>query len=340
MKKLMFILLLILTHLSFSVGCSKKNKSQSPIQSGEGTEAPIEVRSELNQKLFQFEPKKIIELTLIRIDPAFKDNFSFTFLKNGDDKLRDEDQWEMKSATHLDELKDRLANGNWIEHFLDTLTTLTPREVAGEAPLNHFGLDPPRYIIQMKTKTGHSVEVHLGDTAHSPSSRWGRLPHHKEGITKPMRYEGAAIQMLSLIQTPQFLRRERILISQADDIDLIQKTYQGKTTIDVEREGIEWVTPKTRKKVKAPIAKWLEALTHLRAKRFIEAEPELKLVEELFRKNDPTTERIRLDFTNRKNEIETLEARIKSGKVWARLSRRLGVIFELHKDAIPTLRGP
>lgn len=267
--------------------------------------------------LFSFDPQSVLTLEIAKSDPQSGDAWSARVTRNSTS-----DSWLIASGNGST-LIDRKAANLFIAHLLDTLRTLQPTEKARSGPLGAFGLSPPHFAIRWAGN-----EVHLGAPADS-GAVYGRI-QGKDNPDQVYVMRGAALQMLSHLNSFDALRLRTLTLFQSDDIDEIELRKGKKTFFYAQREGEVW-TNKGHKPYSIDVGKLLDRLTHARIKEFID-HPELN--QELNHKleKQPSYEAVLIP---RKGSAERLRFQWNdSRQLIATTSARKGAAFQVYPEIL------
>lgn len=279
--------------------------------------APKAPRFQVGRPVLSFNYLDATELSISKNDPDTGDRWSAQFLRVG--KLgpqRASARWEMTQAPEGMTPTDRLANGAFIAHLLDTLANLRlEAQTAVYGTENSFGLNPPRYWLRWKsgnTGAGLQQEIRLGAKA-SLFSAFASM----EG--QVLQVEGAALKMLDYLSEFKKLRHTKLSTWSVDDADRIEISVPGKPKLLAERNSGEWTLP-GGKPLRRPIDAYLDGIFHLEIESFEAA----RFGSTLYR----------IEALSRSGEKLVLEV---DGSLQARASDRPGALFKLHKGALRIL---
>lgn len=237
----------------------------------------------------------------------------------------DSGDWRILHGPADEELSDRLADSTFILHLMDTFTTLQFFQKAGQGPLASFGLEPPQHIFRWKAGKD-SFEIHFGKIASTEEDQYALIKQHPRlkasETAEPfvIRVKGAALLMLSHLNSFRKLREQKLLSFSLDDVDLLESRE-----MKLEREGTEWVKLPKRKRVEAA-PELLKALFHLRIKDFSEPRPQ------------PKSPLYRIQFEGRTLEKTDLVVAPLNGQVLAWVGNRPGATFILHPESLRVLQ--
>lgn len=287
---------------------------------------------------FKFDYKTVTRISIARNDPTTGEPFSAQVerSKSGADTY----SWQIVSQ----ELTDRLAYSNFVEHLLDTLSTLQIQDEAPNGPLESYGLTPPHFAIRFSTESPEKVgsqtefEIHLGS---GDETLFAYDPREPKAI---FRVHGALIGMLNHLRNFETLRRKTLLTFESDDIDEIEFWKGSKKTLHIERHGETWKSmasagsEKTSPVFKKDIQAYLERITHLQIQKFPDDPTWEKAAMETL-KNSP---QFRIVFKDRKNMPTELRASFQphSKILTASLSSRAGSVFVIPQEVTKDLNGP
>ncbi|MCM2277495.1 MAG: DUF4340 domain-containing protein [Oligoflexia bacterium] len=284
-------------------------------------------------RAFFFDKQQAVELELAKSNPATGDAWSATAIRQSFDPP----VWEIRSGPGGKQLVDRIANGSFLAHLIDTLTTLQVFEAAPKGPPEGFGLRPPRFAIRLKLEPGITREIHIGAPEPKSGGAWISLanPQSSPRITL---VKGAALQMLGHLSSfDEFRQRTMLAPLAADDIDEVELFLRGKSYFYAQREGDIWTDRRNKplRGSKADVSIWLERLVHSRAQAFID-DPVLseKLLGIL--SSRPRFEALLKDRTGKATRLRVDSARVGSqDSVIAEASSRPGAVFVSYPE-LPT----
>jgi hypothetical protein len=275
---------------------------------------------------FPMDWRTVSDLEVFKNDPNTGDHWHASLQKR-------EDIWVITTASTPTPLKDSRADTRYVGHLLDTLSTLRVQDWALNGPPESFGLDRPRWVLKWKTdKVSH--ELRIGD-ASTGAILFAAIPGRTDaqGTARTVTIAGAAIEMLARLDEFTALRARVLLPFDSDDIDLLTLKSPARK-ITAKREGGDWQN-ETPPPLKLDITATLEELTHLRARRIIDAEnEEERHIRESLEKSAPFEAR----FTDRSNHVSVLRAGRFASLWYATLNDRNGVLFELHPESERILR--
>ncbi|MEO7163749.1 MAG: DUF4340 domain-containing protein [Bdellovibrionia bacterium] len=215
----------ILTTLA--AGCTQSTSPRVP-ESNKSREAP--------NSLFNYKVNEITELTLGKFDPATSEHW-MTVIKRTDAALKKRANtatWEIISLPDGNTTRDRKANATFIMHLLDSLQGL---RVVGDAPngsLESLGLDPPRFVVRLKTNS-NIHEFRIGTLSDDKLGNYFTTDQKKVIIAS-----GSALKMLPMIKNFEYLRDRSWTPFSPDDVDEFILSDRGKPFFYAQREGSQW----------------------------------------------------------------------------------------------------
>jgi hypothetical protein len=247
----------LISGLSLMTGCTRQSTETPP--------QDLSVAAvTLGKPVFQFDPAQTISLNIAKADPISGETWSARVEKSPSD-LR----WRIASYSGDSQLSDRFANGGWIEHFLETLTTFRPDSVLSETDSGHYGFSPPRYSLEWRiqnpgTHQTSTYELRVGapvDFEKSPDGEaFTMFPTHEEIYQAG----GAALVMLRYLKSFSSLRLETLSTLGSTDVTEIEVKGPGKKTFHSKSNGGKWAGASTSALV--------DFITHLRIQSFIDHE--------------------------------------------------------------------
>ncbi|MBU6375317.1 MAG: hypothetical protein KGQ59_04935 [Bdellovibrionales bacterium] len=181
-------------------------------------------------------------------------------------------RWIVLEAPEGANLTDRLVDGSFVRHLLDSLSTLRKTGNTLSGTDSSFGLAPEWTKLNWKVDS-RNLELLLGAPASIGEGRAARIGNERLVV------DGAALDMLRLITGFDRIRHRRLATWTLDDADRTQIkwfTPQGKpaSSWSAERQSGDWAKPggsAARPKMipfkKSP-DKALEGIAHLQIERF------------------------------------------------------------------------
>lgn len=252
-------------------------------------------------------------------------------------KPGDADAWSIASSSTV--LLDKLAAGNFIQHFLDTINTARSVGMAPPDQLHALGLAPPQILLRWKIRSSDDGaspllvdELRIGQRVSTGlENRFAQLgPTAQALASEPFVLQGSALKMLSYAESFNSVRRSTLINFALDEVDEV--AFAGGP--QVQRQGIDWLDAKG--KVLPParqekIKSYLEAMFHLRVAHFVDDPAEnTKVLAQIARV--PSGSQKRLTFKHRTGEPTELKIVQLGGKFWATLSSRPNLAFELYPE--------
>ncbi|MGK5086575.1 DUF4340 domain-containing protein [Bdellovibrionota bacterium FG-2] len=313
-------------------GCPEKTPSSSEAVSQSLARKP-------GGFFFKFDYKTVTRVSIAKNDPNSGDRFSTQIERSPTGS--ELSAWKIVSQ----ELTDRLAYSNFIEHLLDTLSTLQIEDIAPQGPLESYGLNPPRFAIRFsaenRDKPGSQTEFEI----HFGSGEENVFAYDPQEPKRVFRVRGAGVSMLGHLRGFEALRRRTLLTFEGDDVDEIEFWNGAKKTLHIERHGDLWkeMNPKVRKlDPNTDVQAYLEKITHFQIQRFPDDPAWEKTAFEALQKKPL----LRIVFKDRKNAATELRIRphLESKVLTASLSSREGAVFivpqELSREFSKILIGP
>lgn len=335
--------LILLCFSALSVGCTGRGGCNGSSESSSGNsqlEAPPR-----NSSLFAFDTKAIRQLLVARFDAKAGEAWTARLVRaeeatDAQVNNRAEPTWFLRSLSTQPSLSDPRADGNFVQHLIDTLLSLRVESHEPDAPAGTYGLENPRFALRWSEREGEGgYELLVGDR--NPRSEGGVFVRLPGGPVITVR--GAALQMLEMIESPDTLRQRRWVTLSRDDVDEIELSGSGITRTYAERASDHWTDRKGRK-LKPDLDAFLEGVTHLRIKRFMDINTAAE--------NDALSKWVaerpdrELVLSDRNGKAFRFLARMKgfpSGEslLLATASNRPGALFELYPESLGrlTLKG-
>jgi hypothetical protein len=337
--------LIIAATLSIALSVTMTGCSQSPSESASSSSNG---GLHLGKPAFQFDPKHVVALSLVKADPRSSDHWSARVARAQDNpkSFYDSDPWQIQSFSGGDIL-DHAANRGWILHFIDTLTTYRPEtklDISPDSKITpevraNYGLNPPRYEIQWQvidpeTQKISSFELQIGNgttpvhdsnPANSDSSdgeSFAIFPPH----TDIYRANGASMAMLDFLKNFTTLRQETLSPLDSDDVDEIHIEKPHTKPFYAQRDGDRW-TDEKHHPIKADVAGFLDRVTHLRILQFVDDAAQAQMLKKsLASAHDHTV----ITFTDRySHPVQLTFGKIKDVPV-ATVSTRGDAVFDLY----------
>jgi hypothetical protein len=286
-----------------------------------------------------FDYKTSEELLLAKQNPISGDHWSARLARSHFDGAEETD-WEIQLGPEGKPLIDRRVDGNFVLHLLDTLRTLQVTEVPLSGPPESFGLGTPGFTLHWKARPAGSenladFELRLGAPAPDNQGVYGQIIQHagvRENEPKVQVFRGAAIQMLSRIETFDSLRHAAWSTMAADDVDEIE--LKGPSlALYAQRDGDHW-SDRKHHPLSAPVAEFLEQLTHLRILEFVDDPALTQRISPLVEKS-PLFQISLTDRHGKSTFFKVAKIRIdKLSGVFGAVSSRPGAVFLLHDQTL------
>ena len=305
---LTLLLFLLLFGASLTLGgCTKKSSPENA--------ATQEIH--LGRSVYQFDYEQVTELVIAKNDPTTGDHWTVRVTRPSGKIQEGFNHWKIASAPESTHLVDTTADGNFILHLLDTLRTIQPTAQADEGPLSSFGLEHPLFSLKWSTPDATS-ELFIGDSNLKNAGAYALFGSAKSPVYI---VQGAALAMLTHLDTFSAMRKRRLFTFETDDIDEIQ--IRGESLLL--RAGDRFVDH-----AKHPLPKSfsddLEQLTHAQILNFIDDDV---LSEKLGKWLEASTLN-QATFSDRQGNKTILKVAQKDGKTYGSLSSRPGAVFELY----------
>jgi hypothetical protein len=279
----------------------------------------------IGKPLFNFDPATATKIEIIKNDPEIPGIQNHWAARA--ERADKNSPWLITSAPENRPLADNLADDKFLNHFIDTLRTYSASAPAPNGPPSSFGLEQPYFAIRW-TAADKTHELRLGNIADNNHGRFSMAPSIEPDATPQIFVgEGAVITMLDYIGGFESFRNRKLLTFDADDIDIFEIFNGKRRTFSAERTGDDWKPKKG--------GALLDAFCHLRIKRFIDYEHEIKKLRPLFA--SPQT--MRALFKDRQNNPIELKAITKDGNLYVTIGNRNDAIFELFPEALRFFRN-
>lgn len=234
--------------LGLSLGCTPQQKtaeiSKNPYVIPEG------------------EPRK---LTIAHAPRTGAFRWEATFARGADNR------WMIEKSPQGRLISDTLAHDTFIEHFVDSLRTLSIVNEPGAGTDQRFGFSPPEWRFEWEI-LGQPYELDLG--VYDPVTT-GTFARVRVGdATRIAVLKGAALALLGHVKSESdpsgfdYFREPLVVPFDTDAIYEVVEIKGGKKR-SWNREGSEWRSAQT-KKIDPRFEDRFERLTHLRALRLID----------------------------------------------------------------------
>lgn len=321
-KSLFLVAAAALTAASAFSACTSRSGPTTP---------PVELAAPVpGRPALKFDYQESTELVVIKNDTATGDRWSARFQRKGSSKLEREN-WEIVSAPDGRQLIDRLADGRFILHLLDTLGTYSTLAEAAHGAAASYGLDTPRFELHWTAGNEH-FELKIGQETRieregSPETGYFSQPRIGGKAYPVLVMNGAAIPMLGNITSFDSLRRRTWSTLDADDIDAYEVRRGGHEVFYAERMNNGWVGRNKKRAAKGADDR-LQGLSHSRILNFVDEADRTSAIEAKL-KSSPLAEIIAQGrFETPARFVVTREA----GRLYGAVSTRPGAVFELYPE--------
>lgn len=308
---------------------------------------------QLGKSPFLFDPKHVVELSIVKADPRSGDHWSARVerIQDNPKSFYDGDPWQIKSYSAGDIL-DHSANRTWILHFVDTLTTYRPDtklDISNVTPdvRANYGLNPPHYEIQWQvmnpeTQKLDSFELQIGNPTHLETDSSSAIGTAESGesfaIFPPSKdiYQanGASMEMLDYLKGFSTLRQETLSPLESDDVDEIRVIRAGAKPLYGQRDGDRWTDEKHRP-LKTDMAAYLDRVTHLRILQFVDDPAQTQTLRKALASASGRTV---ITLTDRySHPVQLTFAKLKDIPV-AMVSTRGDAVFDLYPGSLEKLK--
>jgi hypothetical protein len=298
----------------------------------------------LGKPAYSFDGKRANALTIAKADPATGDHWMarVTRIQEKPESFFDNDPWLIQAYSENTSLEDQLANRILILHLLDTLSTFRATAVvnadeSSDSVRSSFGLNPPRYAIQWQAwdKTGQKLKTYQTEIGNPVDLKQGNETY---GTFPPSRkiykVDGAAIAMLDYVKDFLSLRQSQLSPLTSDDVDeIVIENGCGKKLLYAQRDGDRW-TNQNHKLWKKDVAGFLERMTHLRIKTFIDSQTQ----SDPLRNRLTSASQLKVILKDRYGKPTTFRfAQTADHQVIADVSSRGKAVFDLFPEALDHL---
>jgi len=283
--------------------------------------------------LIHYNVNQITELTLGKFDPETGEHWMTTLkrINTATKKRITHANWEITSLPDGNNIQDRKANATFIMHLLDSLQGLRKTGDAPNGALDSLGLDPPRFVIRVKTDTG-TQELRIGGMSDDKLGNYLAMnpsADQKSNSGKIIIASGSALKMLSMISSFEYLRDHSWTPFSADDIDEIALSDQGKPYFYAQREGSQW-NDKNHHPLKDP-EPLLRVLTEIQPKGLIDDPTQVARALKLSSSQPPTYEAKLIDRRGTPVILKLL-------KTYGLSSTRPSTLFVFSPEILTTFR--
>ncbi|MFN7685830.1 MAG: hypothetical protein ACK5QT_10520 [Oligoflexia bacterium] len=298
--------------LSFLTSCTRCGPTHSDPRGANGRGS---TSFTVGKALFSFKYPEVNELSISSQDPSTGSRFSAHF-------RRQNEKWLIQSGPEGSELLDRNANTSFINHLLDTLSTLRmskPVE-AENLPraefLSRLGLTPPSHWLRWGT-ANQSFELQLGSRADAFGS-------HASAQGQTFLVEGAALKMLEYVTDFRKLRHSKLMLKTIDEVDRVEIRWQTSPPqlLRAERDSGHWVGRLPRRVAPGVLAPKIQSA--------IESLPQLEIAEFDLPASAFKKAWLSISWMDRHDAQVLIEI---DTDLLARASDRPGSTFRLHESA-------
>lgn len=317
---LLLVRLALLSSLTLAVGACSRAGQDTARTWKSGT-----------QPFGQFDPRQVTMLEITKSDPASGDRWSARIERQPTPLPGGDPHWLIQAGPSGAELPDRIGNGGFIVHLLDTLKTLRVAAEPRKGPLESYGLSQPRWALRWSGPGIAPLELRLGLPSEEPSAAYAEISGSVTTV------QGAALQMLDYLKSFSTLRHQTLATFSSDEIDEIEietRANAGRARY-AERNGSSWSGPKGRPLARSwDAAATLEAITHFQIREFLD-DPVENSRTAAWVSGRPD---VRITLKPRTGEAFRLLIREQGGRAAATISGRPGNAFLLHPGALSRLR--
>ncbi|MBI2712017.1 MAG: hypothetical protein HYX41_03995 [Bdellovibrio sp.] len=305
-----------LTFFTLALGCQKTPQPQQDSFSRNNLQTGVHA--------FDFDPKKVEEISIAKTDPVSAEQWIATFRKG-------DEGWTISAAPSGMQLEDRVANTGFLNHLVDSLAQFRVTGEAVSGSEDAMNLSPPLFQIRWRTRD-QEFQFQLGGVAKKDSDkRYVKLNQ------KLLLAWGSALPLLDQIQSFQYLRQPTWTLVSPDDIDEIELFRSGKPYFYAQREGDRWTDRKHRPVKVGRISdsekhhQWIEEalgqLTEGKVQEYVDNPLTKKELELQFQKTDL----LEAHLSDRFGKTTVLKFLSRSGKLYGQNSTRPLGLFTLPK---------
>lgn len=276
---------------------------------------------------------------VFQIQASQAEKITFTRLQNGTTWSTDlvrasSERWKIQTAPDAQPLLDEEARSSFIEHLIDSVSTITNTQTAPKGSDEQLGLSRPEWMIRIYVKDPDSViEMKIGSLDTQTSSYVSRISWN--GKSEALLARGAFFGLLSHIKDFHYLRQPQLSSKKPSDVFVID-TFNGKSKAHhIERNVNEWIAPPHRD-VTESVDAWLERVLNLRIYRFIDSKEE----QNLLRKKLGEKAAYSIHVKDIQQNTEKWSFFRRGKEVFATSSSRQNLFFQLHPAAFHRLDKP
>lgn len=276
------------------------------------------------EKPFDFAPDQVTKLTIASLRPPDGEPWTVSIERSEDLK------WRMTSEPNGLALLDRLADGTFIMHLLDTLTTLQVMETHVTATEPTLGLSPSKVSLRWISE-GESYEILIGEEPTQSGGMFAKIgrPGENAASAPVIILKGAALAMAMRLESFDWIRHRRLFPLELDDIQSVEVSRNDGSMFFAQRLSGGWGN-RDHQPYSEKITEWLTALIHLRIEQFIDVPAEADDPDA-----SPGGERVKIRILNLENRETVLRAFWKTNQdnPLATVSTRAGGRFRLFTGA-------
>ena len=241
--------------------------------------------------------------------------------------------WNITTAPGGGPLLDTAAHSNFLEHLMDTVSTLSIISGASKGTDEQLGLARPQWMFRITLQDHQTIEIIVGDQDTQTHSRITKLSLGDK--SEAVLTQGAFFGLLDHVKNFNSLRLSKLSQLQADDLFEIKLLKEKKLTHSIKREVSEWIAPLHRD-VTEKVDAWLERLVHLQIADYID-DPKAQKEIEKKSKSGLSLQIIvtKLDKTQEKWTFWKIQQNI-----YAQSDVRGSLFFKMYDDAWNGLEKP
>jgi hypothetical protein len=241
-------------------GCSAPNSGRDSSE----TPASPGPKKTGGHSALQFDPDSATSFLFSTNNPATGNRWTTRIVRDSGAKpaesAKPEDGWRIALAPEGQTLGDDRANGNWILHLLETVSTAQFTEVPFSGTLESFGLTQPRVQLRWSVATSageQAYELRIGapaqdldGTVEGFSAQITESPNETPEIARTVYVvKGAILQMLEMVSSFNSLRLPTLTTFTADSVDALEISTDERVLLKARRADDAWKTlPATKRK--------------------------------------------------------------------------------------------
>ncbi|MCM0606784.1 MAG: hypothetical protein KA715_11910 [Xanthomonadaceae bacterium] len=265
------------------------------------------------------------------------DQVTFTRLQEGKSwsasfNRKEQTPWEITSAPDSIPLLDRRANDKYLNHLVDSLTSVSNLKQADRGTDEQLGLAPPKWIIVVGTPyNSNALQLKLGGIDTQTGGVISSID--MAGVKGTHLLRGSFFGLLDHLKNFQYLRLTTLINKKPGDIFKIEIVH-GKTKSSAERQVNEWIK-KNKNDVSSRLIPWVERLIHLQIKNFIDDPNEQQKLKSL---SNSAIEKVDITLTNLQDQAEKWQFFKINNEVYARSEQRNNLFFQIYSEAWSTVK--